>query len=460
MSHVIGRGRYAKETYPRSPGSGGGSVGCQSAVVFSPDPPCTPTTTIRSDRSVHQSPITGSPVGATNLGSDTSGTSTGVSADYATVSGGDQGVAAALGATVVGGVGSEALGAVAIAGGDECIASNLAIALGVESIGAGTAAVALGLTADGFGGESTAISAAQATGDGSVAIGPSNVAGTGVFSFTIAAGGTLVTIAGVDATGAFRNGDSLTIQPITPKFTAATSILTVATPPVFAAGDTTFNISAPIDTTTTAGEIADTTLGTNAVAIGGTSNSAQGTESSIVGGLGNQTTLDATSSRAGGTLAKAIRPTQDAWASGSDGITPGAIQTSKLVLNGSTPGAAPGESTDLLIDSATFFELEDNKGYTIRITAIALGVLGGNRVAQSFDILVTAHREAGTTTISASNTISQQGDAAAASWTMAAILGAAPDRIRVNFTTGATTAETQIAARVEFTEVLLFIPPT
>ena len=264
-----------------------------------------------------------------------------------------------------------------------------------------------------------------------------------------------MTIPGLDATGNFQNGDSVAIQPTTPKFTASVTTNSIASPPVFGGVDTTFNLAAPIDATTTGGEIADTVIGTNAVAVGGTGNGAQGTESSIVGGLNNATAPAATSSRAGGAFAKVIRPTQDAWASGSDGVTPGAIQTSKLVMNGSTPGTNPGESTDLLIDSATFFELEDSKGYTIRVMAIALGVVGGNRVAQSFDMLVTAHREAGVSHISASNVITQQGDAAAATWTISAIVGAAPDRIRINFTTGATTAAAQIAARVEFTEVLL-----
>jgi hypothetical protein len=413
--------------------------------VFSPDPPCTPTTSIRSDRSADQSPITGTPVGATNLGSDTSGNSDGVSADYATVSGGDRNMAAADYATASGGVFALALAEFATAGGgDAAIAAGIgSAATGVDAFAFGGAAVALGLTA-------------QATGIDSLAVGP-NKAGDGVFSFTVAAGGTTVTIPG-DVTDFFNNGDPLAIVPATPKFLASVLSLTVASVPAFGGVDTTFDLSAPIDGTTTAGFIADTLDGNGAAAVAGSGNQAQGTNSFIGGGDSNRITPPASSARAGGALALASRVTQDAWASGSDGVAAGNIQTSKLVLNGTTPGSGVGETVELAIDSTLPFELEDDKGYVLTLSAIALGFIGGVRKTQSFEVEVTAHREGGTTAISAANTITQQGDAAAATWDIAATVGAAPDRLVFTFSTGATTAQTVVGGELRWTEVLLSNP--
>jgi hypothetical protein len=72
------------------------------AVVFSPVP-TTPSTNIISARSAHQSPVAGGVVGATCLGSDTSGATPGVSANYGSVLGGDQCTAEATHAVACGG---------------------------------------------------------------------------------------------------------------------------------------------------------------------------------------------------------------------------------------------------------------------------------------------------------------------------------------------------------------------
>ena len=94
-----------------------GGATCPPAVVFDPNPPCTPTTNVRTARSANQSPI-GEPVlGATNFGSDTSGVTTGVTANYASVLGGDQNVASAEFAVVVAGAGNVASGNTAFVGG-------------------------------------------------------------------------------------------------------------------------------------------------------------------------------------------------------------------------------------------------------------------------------------------------------------------------------------------------------
>jgi hypothetical protein len=476
MSHIIGRGRYARETYPKPAKAGGGSTGCQAAVVFSPDPPCTPTTTIRSDRSADQSPITGTPVGATNLGSDTTGATTGVSGSYATVSGGDQNVASADFATVSGGAENEASGEfstvpggvlnfalaeLAYAGGGEesVSAGQASVSLGTECAAANLGSVAIGLGAGALGDAAVALSTCEATGDGSFAVGggnSENKAGTGGFSFSIAAGGVTVTITG-DATASFLIGGGVTILPINPKFAAAAN-RTVATNPVFAAGDTTFDLDSAIDSTTTGGRIADTNIGADSVAVGGIGNQTLGDSSSIVGGQSNLTAATATSSRAGGKLASTTLVTQDAWSSGSDGATPGNIQTNQLVLAGTTPGNGAGETVELTIDpfgDNAPMQLDDNKGYTFRLSIIAQGVIGGVRARQSFEVEVTCGQDAGAVTVDSANIVTQQGSAAAASWTVSVTAGVGPARLVVTFSTGATTAKTVVGAQTRYTEAFL-----
>ena len=458
MSHIVGRGRYARETYPTSGGTGGGGTGCPPAVVFDPNPPCTPTTNIRSARSANQSAITGTPVGATNLGSDTSGTSAGVSGDYATVGGGDQNVAAGVAATAPGGFLALALADFAVAlGGEDVIASQIgAAAIGTEAFAVGELSVALN-GGEAFGDESFAATTGIATGESSVAIGSGQTAGSGVFSFTIPAGGTLVTIAG-DATADFQDTDPVAILPVTPKVTISPTGLTVASVPTFDGTNTTFNLSAPIDGTTTGGEIADTVLGTNSAAVGGAGNHTLGDASFIGGGTGNLTTATASSSRAGGILASPTRVTQDAWASGSDATTAGNIQTSQLVLSGRTPGTNPGESVELSIDfdNANLpLQLDNDKAYTFRLSVIATGRISGIRANQSFEVETTVSQDAGVITVSADTIVTQQGDAAAASWSVTgAAAGVGPTlRLAYTFNTGATTAVTVVAAQCRFTEV-------
>jgi hypothetical protein len=78
--------------------------------------------------------------------------------------------------------------------------------------------------------------------------------------FTVDAGGITVSIVG-DVRDSFTNTDVIVVVPLTPAPLAPVS-LTVASVPAFAAGVTTFNLSAPIDATTTGGFIFDVTSGT------------------------------------------------------------------------------------------------------------------------------------------------------------------------------------------------------
>lgn len=75
--------------------------------------------------------------------------------------------------------------------------------------------------------------------------------------FTIAAAGVTVSIPG-DVTAVFINGEKVRVAPTVPVSTP-TVLRTIVTPPVFAAGFTTFNLSGNIDGSTTAGFIDDQT---------------------------------------------------------------------------------------------------------------------------------------------------------------------------------------------------------
>ena len=278
----------------------------------------------------------------------------------------------------------------------------------------------------------------SASGIGGHAEGNFSQAGNKQDAFTIPAGGVTVTIAGEDATPYYHLGDPLAIQPNTPTANVPSNTgLTVASVPVFAAGDTTFDLSAPIDGTTTAGTIIDTAVGMGAHAEG--SSTAYGTQSH---------------SQGLGSLAK--RNSQSSHASGPNAafLARGTHQTSALVLRGSTPGNGAGETVELqYFDPLEPFILENGKGYTVTVEMIAGGVIAAARTVRTFLQKYCLRRDGGTTVLAGSGTPESFGDAGAVSWTLVASIGVAPDRVVLTFSTGATTAATQVSARVTFTEV-------
>lgn len=95
--------------------------------------------------------------------------------------------------------------------------------------------------------------ACTSSGDSSHAEGGTSLAGQSPVAFTIPAGGTLVTVAG-DQTAQFNLSETVRILPSAPKSLPVSSGV-VNSAPVFAAGNTTFNLAAPINTTTTGGTI-------------------------------------------------------------------------------------------------------------------------------------------------------------------------------------------------------------
>lgn len=169
-----------------------------------------------------------------------------------------------------------------------------------------------------------------------------------------------------------------------------------------------------------------------------------------------------TDSMATGLGGQALRDTQKTHAAGSfNASNADDAQTSLLVLRGQTPGAAPGESIELAygLNDTTVLSLEDDKCYTFDVSVIVGGVVSAAEVSRSFKLSFNARRIAGASTITAQTATETFGDASTASWTFIASIGAAPDRIVLTFTTGATTSLAFCVAKVSFTETGMIVLP-
>ena len=77
-------------------------------------------------------------------------------------------------------------------------------------------------------------------------------------TFTVAAGGTIITIAG-NVTSEFTNGNTVIVDPVTP-IVKPRATAVVSSVPAFAAGNTTFSISAALNPYTTGGLIVDSSV--------------------------------------------------------------------------------------------------------------------------------------------------------------------------------------------------------
>jgi hypothetical protein len=166
-------------------------------------------------------------------------------------------------------------------------------------------------------------------------------------------------------------------------------------------------------------------------------------------------------SHASGNRSIASRQTQEAFASGGFAAVNGSCQTSRLVLRGTTPGAVITETIELKFGGAAdqTLQLEDGKTYTFEVTAAAGGVQAGpGRVSVGFKLDFNVRRDAGVTVFSgggATRTATAiDGDATAATWTLVASIGVAPDRVVLTFSTGAeaSAAACHVSAEVKFTE--------
>jgi hypothetical protein len=121
-----------------------------------------------------------------------------------------------------------------------------------------------------------------------------------------------------------------------------------------------------------------------------------------------------------------------------------------ITMTGYTPGAASGESVELVPNLV----LTNGDAFTVTVRLIATGVISGTRTLRSFTQRFSVRRDSGTTTVAATNTQETFGDAGASSWTMAVSAGAGPDRLSIVFTTGSTTSFTRVVADVFLTRVV------
>jgi hypothetical protein len=351
---------------------------------------------IRSDRAANQSPIDNTQAQITNFGSQ-DGTvdpaATGATGNAATISGGNDNTSSGLGSTVLGGMGNVASGDYATAGSYLNVAS-------------GTAAFAIGAST-------------QATNDVAFAAGDLTLAN----GLRATAFGFGTSAQGLDA---FAQGNTTDAQ-----------------------GD--YSHAEGLTTVTQAAALASHAEGISTETVGEGSH-AEGNGTRAVGNY----------SHAEGFKAQALRDTQSAYASGSSLVpfggteySPYSPQTSVLVLRGITDGLAANESVELIYgDSTPGIELEDSTVYNFKITAVVGGTQAGPTYgSRSFELAFTARRMAGTTTIVATGPSNNYGDAASATWTLTATVGAAPDRIVLTFDTGAGASSACYAtARVEFVE--------
>ncbi len=419
------------------------------------------------------------------------------------------------------------------------------VAWGQASHAEGTGTQAIGINAHAE--SDTTLASAQA----SHAEGSGTRAGNLLRAFTIPAGGTLVTIAG-DRTTEFTNGSQVAILNTTPATSLPPVLLICASVPAFAAGNTTFNLSAAIDPYVTGGDIVTpgkgaaahaegqttvasgtsshaegnvcTASGQNAHAEGngtlasgtsshaegdstqatnvrahaegtscvasGSSSHAQGNVCTASGGTshaeGNGTTASGTSSHAQGdsTVASGLRAHAQGLsntASGDDSNAQGreskatricssaeaggkfaAVgdnQCTRVVVKGSTPGSAPGETTALTVGGLSTFGLDSSVAYLVTVKAMAtvMGLGAAARQTAAFFIQFTASvRSGGTVDVSAVTSVSapilQGAGFVGATLTVSSV---AINTMTMAFTiAGGLTVQSRITALVEMVELL------
>lgn len=178
---------------------------------------------------------------------------------------------------------------------------------------------------------------------------------------------------------------------------------------------------------------------------------------------GLQTHADGDSAHSQGMFAFAGQEGQHAHSCGpgtTSGFTTelGVSQQSVYTLAGGTPGVGVGESVELdfgLTGSLLQPDvLNDNMGWTIVVTAIARGMIGGVYKAQSFRQMFTLLTDAGVATLEASGAQEKIGSAAAASWTLVGSATLVPyNHFKLLFSTGATQSLVRITAKVEVVEI-------
>jgi len=164
-----------------------------------------------------------------------------------------------------------------------------------------------------------------------------------------------VTIVG-DVTSQYANGDAVTIVPTAPA-RLATVQGTVNSVPAFAAGNTTFNLLAAINATTTGGSIVDETAALAAFSCG---------VNTVASGK-------ATHAAGDGALAE---NQNDFAQAGTPFSVNGDVQRKGFLVKGSTPGSVAGETTPLVSGALASIILKPSRAYfcNIKGTATKMGL--------------------------------------------------------------------------------------
>lgn len=122
------------------------------------------------------------------------------------------------------------------------------------------------------------------------------------------------------------------------------------------------------------------------------------------------------------------------------------------LLAGSTPGTAPGESANVLIDGSLPILLGDSSAYTVTVTVCVVGFVGGIQRTRSFFVRLAVSKSGGITRIAGIDGATSFGDREALPWTLDFSVASGPDRLLITFTTGSTTSATTVAGRLVLVE--------
>jgi len=367
---------------------------------------------------VFPSEINNLKMGITNFGSDTTLGEAGATGSYSTISGGDAHIASGNYSVVAGGQYNKSLDNYTFTAGLSCKAGDgsndgiYAAAIGYNNTATGYASFAQG--------QST-----NASNNGSHAEGVNTVA-SGACShaegFNTIASGDYSHAEGVNVTvsGSYSHGEGFNTTAGTASF-------------AHAEGDSTF--------------------------AGGSSSHAEGNSTFAFGvsshAGGQNTTANGAYSYSGGLYSLALRNSQASRASGFF-TTAGDSQYSwGLVLIGSTPGSVTGESVELTFSiPSNYFQLEDGKGYTIKIEAVAEGEIIGafSQSVRGWTQTLVVRQDSGNITLN-SGTQELIGDSGASSWTLTASVGSSPTRLKFTFSTGSTASAARCVCALHWVEV-------
>jgi hypothetical protein len=126
-------------------------------------------------------------------------------------------------------------------------------------------------------------------------------------------------------------------------------------------------------------------------------------------------------------------------------------------MRGQTQGLVANETVALGYGGAVApptdtFELDNGKAYIVSVELVVRAVIGGTPTTRSMTLKASARCDSGTATIAGTNTGESFGDAGFATATLT--ITASTNTLVITFGTGSgVTAEANVVARVQFTEV-------